>query len=245
MYPRTPKASAPISPPNVDRRYNDGEDKGSEARELKRLLEAAGAYTSSTARPKTPVLRDHRNPHTPPRSETPKRERSITRPRYQQSSYPRPTLFVMLLLPAAVFLYIVSFANGSYGVSRNAKLAARQESCPDYKTYSARPHPPYTSGPHALPFQRPAPECRLFQSQAVDDLIQEMVGKMADPDLARLFENAYPNTLDTTVRWHIKGGAEEAQSFIVTGDINAQWLRDCKSGCNSMWNYTTGRRLMM
>ena len=73
-------------------------------------------------------------------------------------------------------------------------------------------------------------ECRLFQSQAVDDLIQEMVGKIADPDLARLFENAYPNTLDTTVRWHVDGGAEDAQSFIVTGDINAQWLRDCEFG---------------
>lgn len=68
---------------------------------------------------------------------------------------------------------------------------------------------------------------------------------MTDPDLARLFENAFPNTLDTTVRWHITGGEskvgktqkflqsfidqgrwEGPQSFIVTGDINAEWLRD-------------------
>lgn len=63
---------------------------------------------------------------------------------------------------------------------------------------------------------------------------------MADKDLARLFENAFPNTLDTTVRWHVDGvnkkvkpglGREGeswdgAQSFIVTGDINAEWLRD-------------------
>lgn len=62
---------------------------------------------------------------------------------------------------------------------------------------------------------------------------------MEDKDLARIFENAFPNTLDTTVRWHIDGkkphskhkhyknGAwEGAQSFIVTGDINAEWLRD-------------------
>ena len=60
---------------------------------------------------------------------------------------------------------------------------------------------------------------------------------MEDKDLARLFENAFPNTLDTTVRWHVDGtkkiykhyrdGAwEGAQSFIVTGDINAEWLRD-------------------
>ncbi len=60
-----------------------------------------------------------------------------------------------------------------------------------------------------------------------------------DKDLARIFENAFPNTLDTTVRWHVDGtgkhsqhkhyqdGAwEGVQSFIVTGDINAEWLRD-------------------
>lgn len=64
---------------------------------------------------------------------------------------------------------------------------------------------------------------------------------MRDPDLARIFENAFPNTLDTTVRWHVdgvkthaaktrltrdQGKWEGAQSFIVTGDINAEWLRD-------------------
>lgn len=61
-----------------------------------------------------------------------------------------------------------------------------------------------------------------------------------DKDLARLFENAFPNTLDTTVRWHTDGTEklkpstragdngvwEGPQSFIVTGDINAEWLRD-------------------
>ena len=64
---------------------------------------------------------------------------------------------------------------------------------------------------------------------------------MRDPDLARIFENAFPNTLDTTVRWHVdgvnshaaktklardQGKWDGAQSFIVTGDINAEWLRD-------------------
>jgi meiotically up-regulated gene 157 (Mug157) protein len=69
-----------------------------------------------------------------------------------------------------------------------------------------------------------------------------MTKRMTDPDLARLFENAFPNTLDTTVKWHVDGthklkhhgalrpmdvGAWEGpQSFIVTGDINAEWLRD-------------------
>lgn len=145
------------------------------------------------------------------------------RTKHQSSFFPCSTLLVMLLVPGAVLIYFISFAQGSLG-------SGRRELCPDYKTWAPRPHPPYTSGKYALPFQRPPPECRLFQSQAVDDLIAEMVGKIVDPDIARLFENAYPNTLDTTVRWHIPGGAENAQSFIVTGDINAQWLRDCEFG---------------
>ena len=63
---------------------------------------------------------------------------------------------------------------------------------------------------------------------------------MRDKDLARIFENAFPNTLDTTVRWHVDGTEnrmkswisknegkwEGPQSFIVTGDIEAEWLRD-------------------
>jgi len=213
MYSRHPKA-----PSSSDR---------PEPHEALEFLKPS-AYTSSTARPRTPGYRDHRNT-TNPRPQTPKREQGILRARKtrQATSFPRPTLVVMILLPAAVLLYIVSFANGSSG---SGLSRSRRENCPDYRSYAARPHPPYTSGQHGLPFQRPVPECRLFQSQAVDDLIQEMVGKIADPDLARLFENAYPNTLDTTVRWHVDGGAEGAQSFIVTGDINAQWLRDCEFG---------------
>jgi len=92
----------------------------------------------------------------------------------------------------------------------------------------------------ALPFQRPSKYCRTFESPLVEKVIDDMNKKMDDKDLARLFENAFPNTLDTTVRWHVDGTAKHktskrswdtnawkgAQSFIVTGDINAEWLRD-------------------
>lgn len=73
----------------------------------------------------------------------------------------------------------------------------------------------------------------------MEEVIEKITGRMVDKDLARIFENAFPNTLDTTVRWHVDGtgkrsqhkhyqdGAwEGVQSFIVTGDINAEWLRD-------------------
>lgn len=74
----------------------------------------------------------------------------------------------------------------------------------------------------------------------METVIKDVTTKMVDKDLARIFENAFPNTLDTTVSWHTDGSDfrservsgyaqgqwEGAQSFIVTGDINAEWLRD-------------------
>lgn len=94
-----------------------------------------------------------------------------------------------------------------------------------------------------LPFQRPSKQCRTFESELVEKTIKDLNESMVDRDLARIFENAFPNTLDTTVKWHVDGteknekkgfffnfGTEGAwqgpQSFIVTGDINAEWLRD-------------------
>ncbi|QSZ28718.1 hypothetical protein DSL72_003220 [Monilinia vaccinii-corymbosi] len=116
-----------------------------------------------------------------------------------------------------------------------------KKACPDYKKYSTYRHPPLSDGPLDLPFQRPAEQCRTFSSPLVEKVIDEMSLKMVNKDLARLFENAFPNTLDTTVRWHVDGTQKHselkrnvrdsqkwqgAQSFVVTGDINAEWLRD-------------------
>ncbi|KAL6710370.1 hypothetical protein ACN47E_009316 [Coniothyrium glycines] len=113
--------------------------------------------------------------------------------------------------------------------------------CPDYKNYAMRSHPPFSEGPLKLPYQRPSKYCRTFESPLVEKVIADMNKNIVDKDLARLFENAFPNTLDTTVRWHVdssntgkhksirRPGAAVwagAQSFIVTGDINAEWLRD-------------------
>lgn len=74
----------------------------------------------------------------------------------------------------------------------------------------------------------------------MEKVIEDVTTRMIDKDLARIFENAFPNTLDTTVSWHsdgserkpdkisnyVEGQWEGVQSFIVTGDINAEWLRD-------------------
>jgi hypothetical protein len=104
-----------------------------------------------------------------------------------------------------------------------------------------------SKGPLELPYQRPVPGCRTFTSPLVEQVIEDLTSRMVDKDLARLFENAFPNTLDTTVRWHVDGSQPRRErtrahssvyhdlneavwdgphSFIVTGDINAEWLRD-------------------
>ncbi|RKF81135.1 Meiotically up-regulated gene 157 protein [Golovinomyces cichoracearum] len=114
------------------------------------------------------------------------------------------------------------------------------KACPNYKVYAQFKHEPYSEGPLKLPFQRPSVHCRTFSSPLVEKVIKEVTERMLDKDLARIFENAFPNTLDTTVRWHIDGSKDKAdrkssgnggkwrgaQSFIVTGDISAEWLRD-------------------
>ncbi|KAF8138188.1 Six-hairpin glycosidase-like protein [Boletus edulis] len=102
-------------------------------------------------------------------------------------------------------------------------LGAGAAGCPDYSTYSQTPHGNPSAGPLGLPFMRPNPACRTFNSTSVEKVILDMNARLKDPDIARLFENTFPNTLDTTVKYFSK---DENLAFIITGDISAQWLRD-------------------
>ncbi|KAI0068999.1 hypothetical protein BV25DRAFT_1792433 [Artomyces pyxidatus] len=95
--------------------------------------------------------------------------------------------------------------------------------CPDYTTFAQFPQGNVSTGPLKLPFMRPAPACRTFNSSAVETVIHDITSRMKDPDLARLFENTFPNTLDTTIKYF---SPSENLAFIITGDITAQWLRD-------------------
>ncbi|KAB2576606.1 putative duf1237 domain-containing protein [Lasiodiplodia theobromae] len=110
------------------------------------------------------------------------------------------------------------------------------QECPDYLDYATQRHEPFTNGTYQLPFQRPSPACRTFNSSGVEQVVDRMEGVIADPDLYRLFENAYPNTLDTAIKWKgvAANNSEEELTFIITGDINAMWLRD---SANQMQSY--------
>src|SRR5437016_260587 len=71
---------------------------------------------------------------------------------------------------------------------------------------------------------RPAPGQRRFVSEAVEAKIVEVKRAIVDPELAWLFENCFPNTLDTTVTFSTYQNRPD--TYVITGDINAMWLRD-------------------
>ncbi|KAF6803805.1 hypothetical protein CSOJ01_10643 [Colletotrichum sojae] len=113
--------------------------------------------------------------------------------------------------------------------------AGLKPNCPHFTDYAATPHEPFSEGIHKLAYQRPPPECRTASFSEVEKTIVEMKDLVKDPDLYRLFENTFPNTLDTTVAWQGKAAEnpDEELSFVITGDINAMWLRDSSNQLQS------------
>jgi uncharacterized protein len=72
--------------------------------------------------------------------------------------------------------------------------------------------------------QRPEISKRKFTSAAVENTILKIKQSIADEELAWLFENCFPNTLDTTVNYYKKNN--KPYTYVITGDIDAMWLRD-------------------
>ncbi len=79
---------------------------------------------------------------------------------------------------------------------------------------------------------RPSLEKRRFVSKAVEAEIKAAISRIKDPKLKWMFENCFPNTLDTTVRYTLKNGKPD--TFVITGDIDAMWLRDSSA---QVWPY--------
>ena len=81
--------------------------------------------------------------------------------------------------------------------------------------------------------KRPKVENRLFRSEVIDKKIEEVKQLLSgNPRLAWMFENCFPNTLETTVHYRLLDGEDD--TFVYTGDIHAMWLRD--SGAQ-VWPY--------
>lgn len=81
-------------------------------------------------------------------------------------------------------------------------------------------------------WSRPAPADRAFYSQNLDQYLDEIAPKIPDQNLRNLFVNTFSNTLDTTA--YYKEVGDEPMSYIITGDIEAMWLRDSTA---QIWHY--------
>lgn len=99
------------------------------------------------------------------------------------------------------------------------KLSLAQ--CPDYGAFAMQFHAPGSSGRYNLSYMRPAENCRTFTSSIVETTLSDMESVIKDPDLYRLFQNSYPNTLDTAVKFHgyAAGSSDEELTFLITGDM--------------------------
>jgi len=86
--------------------------------------------------------------------------------------------------------------------------------------------------PTLPPEGRPKPADRRFTSPAVEKYLIDTSRRIADPVLAALFVNCYPNTLDTTVGPGSYDGKPD--TTVITGDIPAMWLRDSSA---QVWPY--------
>jgi meiotically up-regulated gene 157 (Mug157) protein len=80
--------------------------------------------------------------------------------------------------------------------------------------------------------KRPPVNKRNFNSTAVEDTIALMKKNIGNKELAWLFENCFPNTLDTTVHYAEENGIPD--TYIITGDIDAMWMRDSTA---QVWPY--------
>ena len=86
--------------------------------------------------------------------------------------------------------------------------------------------------PNPLEHGRPAEGQRRFRSKTIEDEIARVTPLIGDREIARIFGQCFPNTLDTTVFTGTVDGKPD--TYIITGDIDALWLRDSSA---QVWPY--------
>ena len=82
------------------------------------------------------------------------------------------------------------------------------------------------------PVVRVPESSRHFTSKAIEKAIVEFKKNVKNEELGWLFENCFPNTLDTTVTYSTKNNRPD--TYVITGDIDAMWLRDSSA---QVWPY--------
>src|SRR6476620_233383 len=90
------------------------------------------------------------------------------------------------------------------------------------------------AAPAVFPVVRTPLRERKFTSTAVEKAITTFEAGVKNKELAWLFGNCFPNTLDTTVFHEVKNGIPD--TYVITGDIDAMWLRDSSA---QVWPYLT------
>lgn len=80
--------------------------------------------------------------------------------------------------------------------------------------------------------KRPPLKERKFNSLIVEEIIKEVKSNLKNNELSWMFENCFPNTIDTTVEFREDNGKPD--TFVITGDIHAMWLRDSSA---QVWPY--------
>lgn len=80
---------------------------------------------------------------------------------------------------------------------------------------------------------RPKKEDRLFHSNLIESVAKDTANRIKDREVRRMFEQCLPNTLDTTV-YYRENEEGVPDTYVVTGDIPAMWLRD---STNQLWPY--------
>ena len=91
---------------------------------------------------------------------------------------------------------------------------------------------PAWAAENGFPVVRVPKAKRKFISPAVEKTIAKVQSSIGNKELAWMFGNCFPNTLDTTVDFEVVNGRPD--TYVITGDIDAMWLRDSSA---QVWPY--------
>ena len=84
----------------------------------------------------------------------------------------------------------------------------------------------------SFPVVRVPEDKRRFKSRAVERTIETIKSRIGNRELAWMFENCFPNALDTTVDFDASGARPD--TFVATGETDAMSLRD---SAMQVWPY--------